>query len=304
MTKFETYPDPIFLLGILPRSGTNFMYDLLCLHPACQGGPIPEDYLLHHSARLRDYSQAVAGNWFPQWGVDDQEAVLFQHLGRGLVSFLTSQQNQDSASPKRLVTKTPGVRHLDKFFTLFPQAHLIILVRDGRAVIESGMRSFDWHFEAMTRSWANAARTILTFDQSRPDNDLNYMIIHYEKLVADTETELRKVFDFLELRTEIYDFEAALNAPVKGSSEARQGDKEVHWKPVKKTKQFNPTQRWSGWSRARHERFNWLAGHYLTQFGYEPQPFKGQQLFWNIWNRGLDVKWIVREIVRRLVGRA
>ncbi len=42
----ESGQDPIFILGISERSGTNFLFHLLCLHPDCDpGGPIWENYL-------------------------------------------------------------------------------------------------------------------------------------------------------------------------------------------------------------------------------------------------------------------
>ena len=35
--------EPIFILGISQRSGTNFVSDLLALHPDCDATLIPED---------------------------------------------------------------------------------------------------------------------------------------------------------------------------------------------------------------------------------------------------------------------
>ena len=42
--------DPIFLHGIQPRSGTNFPWDLLLLHPDCARArqPVNEDLFLDH----------------------------------------------------------------------------------------------------------------------------------------------------------------------------------------------------------------------------------------------------------------
>src|SRR5215208_2064957 len=46
--------EPIFIHGILPRSGTNFLWDLLLLHPDLTRArePVNEDLFLAHSAPL------------------------------------------------------------------------------------------------------------------------------------------------------------------------------------------------------------------------------------------------------------
>ena len=48
-------------------------------------------------------------------------------------------------------------------FDLFPDDYLIVLVRDGRAVVESKQRSFGETFESAAREWAAGAETILRF---------------------------------------------------------------------------------------------------------------------------------------------
>lgn len=48
--------DPIFILGILMRTGTNFLYDLVRLHLDCDvPTPVPEDYLVHCADLLAEY---------------------------------------------------------------------------------------------------------------------------------------------------------------------------------------------------------------------------------------------------------
>jgi len=282
---------PIFILGIHGRSGTNFLADLLCLHPDCGiPAPIMEDYLVCHSDLLVRYAESVYWHWSrkPSFGVDESFAdLLYQSIGNGLISFLTSQINE-----KRLVTKTPSVGNLKYFFKLFPHAYLLILVRDGRAVVESSVKSFGWDYEETMRKWADAARTILDFDRDTKNSNVKYIIVRYEDLYSNTEEELRRIFAFLDLETETYNLDAALGLPVKGSSVFHgQKEKSVHWKPVEKTSDFNPLQRWSRWNRALHERFNWLAGRYLVQFGYEKRQYATNRLLWVMYNRVLDIRW-------------
>ena len=97
-----------------------------------------------------------------------------------------------------------------------------------------------------------------------------------------------------------YDFDAAINLPVRGSSVFRgTRPKEYHWDPVEKTPDFNPVGRWNNWSRSTHERFNWIAGEKLVALGYEEKKFgKDKQLLWAVWNKALDVRWQLREFFR------
>jgi len=299
MSQFGLDNPPIFILVILPRSGTNFLYNLLALHPDClASASVPEDHLVHCADWLEKYANSTALSWRPSGGDQRQKEILFQCLGNGLVSFLNSQVDHKSLSKGRVVTKTPSVQNLHYFFKLFPQAHLLILVRDGRAVVESSVKSFNSNYETMMRHWANAARTILHFKQSCRDSDYKYLIVRYEDLWSSREKELRKILAFLGLDIETYNFEAAESLPISGSSVLRkQSGGVLHWHPVEQTPDFDPLHRWSHWDRALHRRFNWIAGPFLAKFGYEEVQY-ADHLLRRMWNRVLDIKWHLRDTVR------
>lgn len=284
--------NPIFILGILERSGTNFLQDLLLLHPDC-GAPAPiwEDYLIAYADLLDRYVNFVYRLWEPAWGVDENHKdSLCKCIGNGIISFLSSRTDKE-----RLITKTPTVRSLRHVCRFFPEAHLIILIRDGRAVVESGVKSLGWDYEAGIRSWAEAADTILSFEKEpQKSSSFKSLIVRYEDLNTNIKGELLRIFKFLELDAEKYDFSAAESIPVRGSSEFRGGKKAVHWEPVKRTAEFNPLLRWSHWDRGMHERFNWIAGEYMAEFGYEEKQYKNYRLLWALWNKILDIKWRLR----------
>ena len=311
---------PIFVLGIMQRSGTGYLYNLLRLHPACRaGGVIWEDGLVAHADLLVTYAETVYENWPADWRVKEimgPPDVLCARLGEGLISFLNSQtttQERDRGEPtdhaeegssERLVTKTPSVENLALFFRLFPRAHLLIIVRDGRAVVESGVRSFSWRYESAMHSWAAAARTIRQFDSGTDRSRHRCLIVRYEDLFRSTEDEMRKVFSFLGLNAGIYDFGAAAKLPVRGSSESRErGQGDVHWGAEEQGPDFDPTRRWSDWGRGLHERFNWIAGDLLERFGYQQRTYTGNRLFWAAWNVVLDAKWGLKRAMRRGVKR-
>lgn len=289
------FREPMFLLGISQRSGTNFLANLLCLHPDCSlPAPIQEDYVLHCARPLMDYADGLYASWVKGWGITPSlKDDLSRHLGYGLLSFLCSRTKS-----KRLLTKMPSVQNLDSFFRLFPKAYLLILVRDGRSVTESYAKSFHFSYERAMRKWAAGARTIVDFHRVNSDLGLNYMIVKYESLVSDTEREISKVLNFLKLDRASYDLKAALNLPVFGSCMYKDNQGKVHWNPVQKTADFDPLNRFSHWKKAKHERFRWIGSKYNTELGYTQQGYHTGWFHWSAWNALMDVKWYMVETFR------
>ena len=263
---------PIFIHGILPRSGTNFLWDLLLLHPDCTRGrePVNEDLFLDHSDHLIAFGDAVHASWDRRWGTfgPDLPERLLAGIGEGLVSFLWTDRD------RRLVSKSPSVRHLDRFFAFFPNAHLLVLVRDGRSVVQSAMDTFGWSFDRASRAWAEGARTIRHFERAESARADRWRVVRYEDLVDDPEGQLRAIFDFVGLDPSRYDFEAARNLPVRGSSAFGRQQGEVHWATVPKNEEFAPKERWRSWSASRLQRFEWIAGAPLAEFGYAASPVR------------------------------
>lgn len=285
----------------MPRSGTNFLSNLLCLHPDCAApAPILEDYTLHHADLLVRYGESVRQRWRPDWGVtEDLDGLLCQSLGNGVMEFLSLR-----IGGRRLVTKTPSVRNLTTFFRLFPDQCLLILVRDGRDVVESLVKSFGVNPEWAMRRWADAARAIVDFDGTSNHAGHRYLIVRYEDLWHNLRSELHRIFAFLELRADAYDFEAAANLPVRGSSVLHsQANQTVHWNPVEKPADFDPIGRWRNWHPRQQERFDWIAGAYLAPLGYDHQPGGTHPLWSVVWNRLSDIRWLAGSIVRAIADR-
>jgi protein-tyrosine sulfotransferase len=292
--------EPIFIHGILPRSGTNFIWDLLLLHPDCSRGrePVNEDLFLEHSDHLTAFAAAVQSAWNPTWGTFgvDIRNRLYESIGDGLISFLWTDRT------RRLVTKSPSVGHLDRFFAFFPSARLLILVRDGRSVVQSAMDTFGWDFDRACRAWSEAGRTIRRFQQTESARADRWRLIRYEDFVDDTEAQLRAVFEFLRLDAQRYDFTAARNLPVRGSSAFGLQDGKVHWEVVPKDKTFTPKERWRSWTAAQRERFEWLAGEQLVDFGYaDSTPRFG--LLRSARHTARDWRWVTLKTARRALYR-
>jgi hypothetical protein len=290
----------VFIVGITMRSGTNYLNNLLLRHPQCEyPGIVWEDYFLAHADLLRSYADSVYKHWKPAWKEKLADSMgkdpVMRTLGEGL-TFLFKEQyrrraREDSADRTDsliFVTATPSVRNLDCFFDLFPGANLLIIIRDGRSVVESGVKSFDWDYEHAMINWAQAARKILQFDHKMRDQEKRYLVVRYEDLFLHTREKMTEVLKFLNLDIDRYDFAAAENLPVMGSCELRDSEGAVHWQARKKDEHFDPLERWRHWGSSLHLRFDWIAGDYSEELGYSRKEGTDPKFIWRIWNRVLD----------------
>ena len=326
---------PVFILGIAERSGTNFLQDLLRLHPDCDvdGLELEEDHFVDFSDLLLRFVQSASRSWKMWWGPEQLERerdLVLRCLGDGLISYLKMQVvNRRSLNRmypvdkelKVLVTKSPSVNNVEMFFRLFPDADLIILIRDGRAVVESAVRTFFRRFNKASRQWVDRAEEVLRFVGNDSNRERRFLLVKYEDLYGHCDHEIRRILSFLRLDETRYNFEAATNLPVRGSSSLRREGAAptsstvrgvapgIHWKPVPKTADFNPLARWSQWNRAQHERFNWITGDGLTALGYEKKVYPTHHWFWAAWNVLLDTLpieaavWLFRRVSRELKTR-
>ncbi|NIA68515.1 sulfotransferase [Pelagibius litoralis] len=266
---------PILVLGLMPRTGTNLLGRLLGLHNDCTpGATLYEDCLVRGLPQMQAYIESVAESWQPHWPSHDRLDDLRRHLGDGLVSFLRS----DAKMPgKRPVFKTPFVIGLELVDRFMPQLELLIVVRQGPAVVESGMRSFDWDFETASRRWGNAVAAVLAVSQRREaQGQPPLTLVRYEDLVTNTKAVLQRVFGKLALDPAGFDFDKLADFPVYGSSEQKAAEKNVHWKPVAKSADFDPLARAAHWPASAYERFDHLTQGLSTELGYHlPHRYSG-----------------------------
>lgn len=297
-------PEVAFVLGILQRSGTNYLNDLLERHPDCASlRTIGEDFLVANADRLDAFVRGVTGMWNAKWDPDGRRGrQLLGHLGTACLEFLADSARESGAAlPRCLVTKSPSVANL-RLAPLFPHAKTVVIVRDGPAVLESGMKAFGWTFETAARRWAEGARTITAAAR----DGVPFLLVRYEDLLTNLRPELSRVLDHLGLDPAAYDFEGAERMPVRGSSFFGTDQGQVHWQQVSKTADFNPLDRGSGWGASRRERFRWIAGAEMVSLGYEAGGGRRPRFFWNGWNQFQDL-WrklpTLRGLVRRASGR-
>ena len=188
------------------------------------------------------------------------------------------------ARPPRIVTKTPSVENLDLFYRFFPNARLVVVVRRGEDVVESGVRSFGWSYSAAMDKWARAGKTILRFRKDKENGGEGCIVVKYEDLQSSTETTLRGIFVDCGLDPDDYDFDRARDLPVKGSSMISGSGEAIHWRPVEKASSFKPLDRAGNWTPRMRARFSWRAGAVAEELGYPSEERYRRSAIWICYN--------------------
>ena len=280
--------EPVFILGVAPRSGTNHLEDLLCQHPDCGPSvPLRESNLLSQAQPLLDYVDAVAKVWKTKarWGFrPEHRAALAAGIGNGLKDFLVSQVDERSLlerpppdlpavqdsykrNPRYVVVKNPRPTNLEHFHELLPGSPLILLIRNGQAVAASSMKSWGWRFDTAVRSWARGAEVIALYLRTADPSE--FLLVRYEDLVADPVGQMNRVFDYLQLDPTAFDLNTLESRPILGSSSQNVNKAgPINWQPVEKVADFDPIRRQSGWSEDQLKRFDHLAGAVSAELGY------------------------------------
>ena len=298
----KTNPSICFICGVRRRSGTNFLYQLLFKHPRCAHPGEVEDYILHHSHLL----EAFADRAYLVWNDDLQpegnkeKADVLRAIGRALESILVEQSKRYGSitgAKQIIVTKTPSAVGVERIPHMFPTSRVIILVRDGRAVVESAKKTWGWgvDFDSEASAWASNVRAIL--DLPTANGTAWWLMVRYEDLVANTENELRRIFRFLGLPENEYNFSHIQSQEVIGSSQFRTNTTQAAAVRLQNPPDFAPLERFKHWNQWRQWRFAWIAGAELQKLGYEvPDTAKG--IRYAMYNLILDALGVVLQPLR------
>lgn len=299
---------PVFIAGA-GRSGTTLMRSLLSAHSRiCVS---PETHFMARAEKwgFRERDAPLDFDWF--W--DRYTAsVRFQDLGvdpdycRGLVESggpptfrrifeaVLTAFGQRVAKP-RVGEKTPGhVHYIPELLSWFPDARVLILRRDPRAVIASQMRS-PWVQERLTPTslasglvvgsylhqvalYADDWGTI--YEQVVPASigDPRVRLVEYESLVQDTERELRRICEFLDEAFEpaMLDNRSDDNVPIPASTSALGDTQWQAWREKHHAATLQPvfTSSLEKWRDQLTEReVSMVEGHCASGMalaGYEP----------------------------------
>src|SRR5215469_12428162 len=276
-------PNPIMLLSAYPRSGSNYLENLLSLHPQCRRSKVPEDFFLANSDTLLNFCRSVADSW-DDWWLErlGGPSRLAMHIGTALLRFADpGPEEEDAVGDFRLTLRSPTTEGIATATTLFPDAQVLVVVRDGPATVESGRRSFGWPYEEAMLAWRESVRRILSFLASIDGH--RCQLIRFEDLTADPAREVARILVFLGLDPALYPFNRVDEIPVFGSSSfGRTNGERVHWRPVPKDPSFDPLARAQSWPLHRLVRFSWLAGAEQRRLGYPVHRLSPVRRVWNV----------------------
>jgi protein-tyrosine sulfotransferase len=267
------YRPAIFIHGVLPRSGTNYLADLLARHPHISAHPhrFWEFPLLSTTDNVMELQNDFARIY--KKNAEVLTPLEFSaYLNSGLLRFL-----QQSVCPqKTMLFKFPFVHFIEFFRMLFPRDYQILLLRDGRDIISSSLRTFGTglrkkKFSAYCREWDYATRSILRYEDNGTLSEPRTIIVRYEKLYSDTEDSVRQILSRTDLDLDLdeYEFRDLRGIPVRGSSSLPNDEGQVNWQPTERPASFNPIGRWEDWSARKKRRFKAIAGRTLIAAGYE-----------------------------------
>lgn len=268
----------VFLLGVAPRSGTNFVADLLGVHPECEivRDP-PEDGVLRSAHHLVAFEESLR-DFYARWGsadspTDDKPPSIrtppLEVIGGGLISWLT-----EGTEAPVVVSKTPFTDNIGLVPDLVPEARVVVVARDGRDVAESTRRSWGSPLDVAIERWRRGVRNVRDVVDQR-DTSGWLTIVKYEDLLLEREATLRTLLADLGLDVSCYDFEAADNLAIRGSSTHQGAQGRLSWDPVDPAG-FAGGNRSATWSPAEHALFATMAGEEAEWLGYDLPP-----MVWN-----------------------
>ncbi len=201
---------PIFIVG-MPRSGTTLVRAMLSSHPRITISP-ETHYLsiwMKRFAHLdvgcpQDFEtfwrRLVQTEEFPHLDIDPDK-TRERILGYGPVTHRTvftglMEEFAGKMNKPRWGEKTPGhYLHIDTLLEWFPEARIVYVLRDPRAVVSS-MLAVPWagrDTEEFVQQWLQCLRIM-----GKWEKDERVHVVAYEQLVSDPEQQLRRMCRFLD----------------------------------------------------------------------------------------------------------
>jgi len=185
----------IFIVGV-PRSGTTWLWGLLSSHPDVVP-LVREDF-------DPEQPSVVAGK-----RVTSETGAFLRHPEEYIRKVIAQKASLNPG--KALVEKTPlHLRKLDRIMAIYPEAKVIHVLRDPRAVICSMVKSTFYPFAA---SLDDAILQCETCHKAlRPFlGEKNLLTVKYEALISNTAKELGIVLDFVGLPKDYLQTQVAEN---------------------------------------------------------------------------------------------
>jgi len=262
---------PIFVVGC-PRSGTTVLGTCLAAHAELGGG----DESSFLTALAHVYESLYMGRNPRQWAPLSKylsEESMIAVTRRYADAILFSRLSRENK--KRLVDHTPWYVKIIPFITLlYPSATVIHIIRDGRQVARSLMKSYQdgysWaghDIASCAKLWSECVRS--GQEAGRKMNHESYREVRYEQLCENPLGVLSDLVEWLGLEME----EAVLSPlTVRHATPARtnatlasnspSGQLLLH--PIRCSRTWPPS-----WTTEERAAFSMSAGAVLQELGYD-----------------------------------
>ncbi len=195
--KGDPAPDPIFIVG-LPRAGSTLLEQILASHSQVDG-TLELGNILSLAHKLRGRGRSVETSQYPKILNNITEEQL-KSMGKAYIDE-TRIHRKDAPF---FIDKMPNnFRHIGLIKLILPNAKIIDARRHPMACCFSGFKQhfaegqeFTYGLEQIGKYYRDYVALMDHWDEVLPGQILR---VYYEDVVADVETQVRRVLDYLEL---------------------------------------------------------------------------------------------------------
>ena len=184
---------PVFVVG-MPRSGTSLIEQVMAGHPDVCG-----------AGEIHDLREVFGERLGPEEGWPEAFAKLVPEAWRELGEAYLERVWRRAPQATHVVNKmTLNYRHLGAIRMMLPQARIVHTLRDPMdaclscytILFDGGNLPYSYDLRSLGRYYARYARLMQHWRETLPDGILE---VRYEELVADLETQVRRLLDHLGL---------------------------------------------------------------------------------------------------------
>jgi hypothetical protein len=192
-----SYDDPIFIVG-LPRAGSTLLEQILASHSQIDGTmELPNIIALAHRLNGRKFVSEEAR--YPKI-LADTSAEQLQSFAE---AFIADTRFHRKGAPYFIDKMPNNFMHIGLIHLILPNARVIDARRHPMACCFSGFKQlfadgqeFTYGQKEIARYYRGYVRLMEHWDKLLPGKVLR---VHYEHLVADLESQVRRILDYLEL---------------------------------------------------------------------------------------------------------
>ncbi|MEO1687903.1 MAG: sulfotransferase, partial [Pseudomonadota bacterium] len=253
-------PRLALLAAPAPRSGSNFIEALAAAGGGLATAPLglAEAAVLAEGGRLEAFRAGLAARHASAAGLEAEA-----WLGFALAGFARAAAVRHGT--EAVLLKDPQARGLARAVCAAPEARLILVLRDGRRVVDSALRT--WPKRGLRRwlgrsladhadEWARGTEALLDLADARPEA----MALRYEAAASDPVAASARLRAHLGLPRAPEAAVAAAAGRLLGSSRLAAQGGAVDWRPRARPDGYDPAGREVDWPASWERTFERVAG--------------------------------------------